>query len=477
MTQHDSYQSPLNSRYCSPEALKLFSDNSKYLIWRQLWIALAESQAELGLPITAEQIQQLKTCSQQIDYETVRKQEERTKHDVMAHLHAFGEQCPSAKGILHLGATSAYVTDNGDLIQFKKGLQLLIGRLVTLIDHLAQFAQKHANKPCLGYTHFQPAQLTTVGKRAALWLQDFLTDLEELTHRLSNLRFLGCKGATGTQASFVNLFSGDTEKAKKMDQLVAQNMGFDQLYTITGQTYPRKQDAAILHAIAGLFTSAHKFATDIRLLASHRELMEPFASDQVGSSAMPYKRNPMLSERVCGLARYGLSLTQNGDYTASLQWLERSLDDSANRRLTLPQTFLTADAVLNLLTHIAKDIYVNEAAIDSRIHQELPFLATEQLLMAVVKRGGDRQHLHERLRIHTRQASEAIDQGLPNPLLERLASDPDFPLEPSDIDAAVNIPALTGRAAEQINEFLTQEVHPKLAANRKYSTEAFTIAI
>lgn len=477
MTQHDSYQSPLNSRYCSPEILKLFSDDFKYQSWRKLWIALAEAQAELGLPISSEQIQQLKNCSTQIDYTAVRQQEERTKHDVMAHLHAFGDQCPLAKGILHLGATSAYVTDNGDLMQMRAALQLLVGRLVAVIEHLAVFAQKHAEQACLGYTHLQPAQLTTVGKRAAIWTQDFLADLEELGHRHETLRFLGCKGATGTQASFVNLFSGDSAKAKKLDQLVAQKMGFTQLFTVTGQTYPRKQDATVLHSLAGLFASAHKFATDVRLLASHREWMEPLASDQVGSSAMPYKRNPMLCERVCGLARYGLSLTQNSDYTASLQWLERSLDDSSNRRLVLPQAFLVADAVLNLLTHISQGLTVNNLAIEAYIRRELPFLATEQLLMAAARRGGNRQQLHELLRVHARHASEAVDRGLPNPLLDLLISDPDFPLETYDIEAATEISALTGRAAEQVQEFLAQEVDPQLALYRKYLTDPFRITI
>ena len=477
MDPHSTYQSPLNSRYCSPQALQLFSDDFKYRTWRRLWVALAEAEAELGLPISPEQINQLKQNGEQIDYACVRRHEERTRHDVMAHLHAYGEQCPEAKGILHLGATSAYVTDNGDLIQLKIALQLVLSRLTTVIQQLCEFAQKQAKTPCLGYTHFQPAQLTTVGKRATLWIQDFLMDLEDIARRLNTLRFLGCKGATGTQASFVNLFSGDHEKAKKLDHLVAQKMGFSRLFTITSQTYPRKQDAAILHSLAGLFASAYKFANDIRLLASHRELLEPLAKEQIGSSAMPYKRNPMLCERVCGLARYGISLTQNGDYTASLQWLERSLDDSANRRLTLPQTFLTADAVLNLLAHITQGLTVNTHAIQTRIQQELPFLATEQLLMAAVKQGGDRQQLHERLRLHTRQASEAIDKGLPNPLFEGLAADTEFPLDPATLAAATDIPTLTGRAADQVKEFITEEVQPILELYGNFKTDPFAITV
>lgn len=432
-----------------------FSAQFKHETWRKLWIALAEAEKELGLDISHEQIDELKSHSANIDFAAVQRYEAELHHDVMAHIHAYGDLCPKARPIIHLGATSCYVTDNTDTIQQKRALSLIEQQLVAVIRQLAAFAARFKGTPCLGYTHFQPAQPTTVGKRACLWIQDFAMDLADLRYYNGNLKFLGVKGTTGTQASFLALFSQDDSKVAALDRLVADKMGFSQVFPVTGQTYTRKQDAQILHLLARLAASAHKFATDLRLLAGLKEMEEPFGEKQIGSSAMPYKRNPMLSERICSLGRFVIALAQNGDYTHATQWLERSLDDSANRRLTLSEAFLASDAILNLLLKVTDGLVVNERIIAKRIAEELPFMATENILMAAVKKGGDRQALHEAIRVHSHAAAKAIkEEGGENDLLARIASDPAFKLTPKEIESLLQVEQFTGRAAVQVTAFL-----------------------
>ena len=408
---HETYQSPLTGRYASPEMQRLFSAQFKHSTWRRLWVALAEAQQALGLPISTLQIQELASRIDSIDFEAAAHYERQLKHDVMAHIHAYADQCPSARSIIHLGATSCYVTDNTDLIQIRKGMHILQTKLRQVISQLADFAKRYAHLPCLGYTHFQPAQLTTVGKRACLWTQDLLMDMQELTHKIAQLRFLGVKGTTGTQASFLALFNQDHSKVAQLDKLVADKMGFSNLFLISGQTYTRKQDMAVLDALAGVGASSHKLCTDLRLLAHLGEIEEPFGKTQVGSSAMPYKRNPILSERICSLARFLISLSENPAYTAATQWLERSLDDSANRRICIPEAFLTCDAILMLLLEITENLQVYPKVISNHVQNELPFLATENILMAAVKKGGDRQALHEKLRQLSRGCSPKVERG------------------------------------------------------------------
>jgi adenylosuccinate lyase len=453
--QITSYKSPLSTRYASQEMSYIFSDHFKYSTWRKLWIALAKAEKKLGLAITDSQIHELEKKVDVIDLDLAASYENKVHHDVMAHILTYGDACPNSRGIIHLGATSCFVTDNTDLIQMQRGLELLIKKLTILIQQLAGFANKWANTPCLGLTHLQPAQPTTVGKRASLWLQDFRLDLQELTMRFQNLHFLGVKGTTGTQASFLQLFDGDHKKVKELEHLVCQQMGFAHTFSVTGQTYPRKQDGFILSSLAQLAVSSHKFSTDLRLLAGFKELEEPFESKQVGSSAMPYKRNPMLSERISGLSRFVISLCENALYTASLQWLERSLDDSANRRLTISESFLTTDAILQLLIKVTSGIVVNEGVIAKRLNEELPFLITESILMAAVSKGGDRQALHEAMRKHSHEVSEGIKQrGESNNLLEKIANDPIFKISKDDIAEIIQTTTLVGRAPEQVFEFL-----------------------
>ncbi|CCB90813.1 Adenylosuccinate lyase [Waddlia chondrophila 2032/99] len=451
----DLYQSPLTSRYASVEMSRLFSPQFKHSTWRRLWVALAESEKELGLDISQKQIDEMTSCIESIDFGLAHRYESQLHHDVMAHIYAYGDQCPSARSIIHLGATSCFVTDNTDTIQAKQALSLLISRLKQVITNLADFSLRNKETACLGFTHFQPAQLTTVGKRASLWTQDFFMDLEELSYRKSRLRFLGVKGATGTQASFLSLFNGNHDKVKQLDERVSEKMGFDRRFPVSGQTYTRKQDTQTLNAIADLGASCHKFATDLRLLAGLKELEEPFESHQIGSSAMPYKRNPMLSERICSLGRFLISLSQNGAYTHATQWLERSLDDSANRRLSLAESFLTADALLILMEKVTKDLVVNKAIIDKHIAEELPFMATENILMSAVKKGGDRQSLHEKIRIHSQAAADGIKQrGEPNHLLERIKADNEFGLTSEDISDLIDVKTFIGRSPEQVKEFI-----------------------
>jgi adenylosuccinate lyase len=463
---------PLHERYASREMAAVFSAAHRYGTWRRLWITLAECQRELGLPITAEQIESLQAAAPSLDLDRVTELERQTRHDVVAHLRHFAEQAGGAGGILHLGATSAFVTDNTDQLLAREALELLESRLVAAISALAEFARRHRALPCLAYTHFQPAQLTTVGKRACLWAQDLVLDLAELRHRRTRLLCRGVKGTTGTQASFLTLFGGDHEKVRELDRRVAARLGFAGTIPVSGQTYARKLDSQILAALAGVAESCHKLGTDLRLLQGVGELSEPFDASQVGSSAMAYKRNPVRAERMCGLARRILTDSLNGPLNASTQWLERSLDDSANRRLVLPDSFLAADAVLLLAGHIAAGLRVDERAVASRVAREMPFMATETILMEAALRGGDRQALHERIRVHSLAAQDELARGGANPLLDRIAGDPAFRLSAEEVAASVDPIAFTGRAAEQVDEFLERTVAPLLSGAAAAEVEA-----
>jgi len=455
----DQYDNPLITRYASAEMSRLWSPQRKFRTWRQLWVALAEAEAELGLPITRAQIDALRAKVDTIDFEAAARYERKLRHDVMAHVHAYGDDCPEARGIIHLGATSCYVTDNTDLILLRESLELLRARLVAAVDRLASFARRHRDLACLGFTHFQPAQPTTMGKRACLWAYDLVLDLEEIEHRLAALKARGAKGTTGTQASFLALFGGDSSKVKRLEELVAAKMGFAASYPVTGQTYSRKVDAQVLNTLSGVAQSAQKAATDWRLLQSRNEVAEPFEQDQIGSSAMAYKRNPMRAERICGLARFVISLESSAAQTAATQWLERTLDDSANRRLVLPQALLGIDAVLILYENVAAGLEVYPQVIARRLAEELPFMATENILMAAASAGGDRQDLHERIRRHSHAAAAVVkEQGRNNDLLERLKNDPAFAAV--DLDAALDPALFVGRAPAQVDEFLASVVAP-----------------
>ncbi len=463
---------PLYERYASADMSALFSPEHRYGEWRKLWITLAECQHELGLPITSAQLQELRAVADQIDFARVAELERQTRHDVVAHLRHFAELAPGAGGILHLGATSAFLTDNTDVLIARDALALLERRLVATLSELAAFAHKTRAMPTLAYTHFQPAQLTTVGKRACLWAQDFVLDLAEVRYRLSTLRCRGVKGTTGTQASFLTLFDGDHAKVVELDRRFAQRLGFEASFAVTGQTYSRKQDSQILATLAGLAESCHKFGTDLRLLQGVGELAEPFDSGQVGSSAMAYKRNPVRSERMCGLARRLITDSMNGPLNAATQWLERSLDDSANRRLVLTDSFLTADAILGLASHVAGGLVVREATVGARVGRELPFMATETLLMQAVLKGGDRQELHERLRTLSLEAQANVEAGGPNTLIDAIVADPDFRLTREEVDSWLDPQAFTGRSAAQVDEFLTHTLEPALAGAEAATVEA-----
>ncbi|MBQ3847414.1 MAG: adenylosuccinate lyase [Clostridia bacterium] len=452
---HDIYESPLNTRYSGSEMKYIFSEQKKFSTWRRLWVALAESEKELGLPITDKQIAQMKEKVDDINFEVAEAREKIVRHDVMSHVYAFGEQCPDAKPIIHLGATSCYVGDNTDLIVMYEALETVKKKLVNVINALCDFAMKYKDMPMLGYTHFQPAQLTTVGKRATLWLQDLVIDYEDLCARLASKKLLGSKGTTGTQASFMELFNGDEEKVKKLDILVAQKMGYDRVFDVSGQTYPRKTDAQIISVLAGIAQSAHKFANDIRLLQSLKEIEEPFEKNQIGSSAMAYKRNPMRSERMTSLARYVIADLQNPYMTASEQWLERTLDDSANRRISIAEAFLATDAILNIYLNVAEGLVVYPKVIASHIERELPFMATENILMDAVLRGGDRQELHERIREHSMQAAKTVkEKGLPNDLIDRIASDDAFKMTKEELEKTMDAKKYVGRAPSQTAEYV-----------------------
>ncbi len=454
-----SFENPLVERYASREMAELWGSQRKFSTWRKLWVALAGAEAELGLNVSPEQIAELRTHVDDIDFARAAELENRLRHDVMAHVHLLGELCPKARPIIHLGATSAYVTDNTDLILMREGLELVRSRLVGAIDALATFARRHRDLPCLGFTHFQPAQLTTVGKRATLWCFDLVLDLAELEHRLATLRCRGVKGTTGTQASFLALFAGDHAKVERLDQLVAEKMGFAASYSVTGQTYTRKVDSQVLDVLGGIAQSCHKFGTDLRLLAGRKELEEPFEKEQIGSSAMAYKRNPMRAERMCGLARFIISLTSSAAQTAATQWLERTLDDSANRRLTIPQSFLAADAVLRLYLNIVPGMVVYAEVIRRHVAEELPFMATENVLMAAVAAGADRQDVHERIRRHSiAAAAEVKEHGRPNDLIARLKGDSSF--AKLNLDLLLDAKSFVGRAPEQVDRFIEAEVDP-----------------
>jgi adenylosuccinate lyase len=456
---HELYDNPLISRYASPDMSRLWGEQRKFSTWRRLWVILAEAEKELGLPITDAQIAELKAHVDTIDFAAAQSYEKRLRHDVMAHVHAYGDVCPTARPIIHLGATSCYVTDNTDLILMREGLAMIAASLAGVIDALATFAQQHRALPCLGFTHLQPAQPTTVGKRACLWAYDLALDLAEVEHRIASLKARSVKGTTGTQASFLALFSGDHAKVRRLEQLVASKLGFDASYAVTGQTYSRKIDAQVIDSLSGIAQSSHKLATDLRLLQSRKEIEEPFEADQIGSSAMAYKRNPMRSERVCALSRFVISLQSSAANTLATQWMERTLDDSANRRLVIPQSFLAVDAILILLANVTRGLVVYPQVIAKNLAEELPFMVTENLLMAAVQAGGDRQELHEVIRRHSQAAAAVVKQeGKPNDLIARLASDPAF--SKVDMTAAMEPARFVGRAPEQVDEFLAEVVVP-----------------
>ena len=462
----NTYETPLNSRYASPEMQEIFSPDRKFTTWRKLWVALAESEMEMGLPVTRAQVDELKAHIYDIDYEAARRHEERTRHDVMAHVLAYGDVCPGARGVIHLGATSCYVTDNADILMLRDALTLVRDKVIEVVRRLRAFALEYKDLPTLGYTHLQPAQLTTVGKRATLWMQDLLMDLEEVNFALSSLKLLGNRGATGTQESFMKLFDGDGEKVDELERRIAEKVGMQKCFAVSGQTYPRKLDSRVLGALSGVAQSAYKFAQDMRLLQSFREVEEPFEKGQIGSSAMAYKRNPMRSERICALSRHVMALTQDAQMTAATQWFERTLDDSANRRLSLPEAFLATDAVLELYANIAGGMVVYPAMIGKRVKENLPFMATEAILMEGVRLGGDRQELHERIRVHSQAAAARMKQeGLESDLMERIAADPAFPMDHEHLSNLLAPENYTGRAAEQTENFVRREVDPVLAGH------------
>ncbi len=463
---HDIYESPLNSRYASKEMKYIFSPDFKFRTWRRLWIALARAEQELGLDITDEQIAELEAHKDDINYEVAQAREKEVRHDVMSHVYAYGVQCPKAKPIIHLGATSCYVGDNTDIIIMTEGMRLIRKKLINLMDVLSHFALEYKDMPCLAFTHFQPAQPTTVGKRASLWLQDVLLDFEELEFRLSQMKLLGSKGTTGTQASFMDLFDGDTDKVKALDQKIAAFMGFDSCYPVSGQTYSRKVDTQVLAVLSGIAQSAAKFSNDLRLLQHLKEIEEPFEKNQIGSSAMAYKRNPMRSERIASLARYVMADTLNPAITAATQWFERTLDDSANKRISVAEAFLATDAILELYINVADGLVVYPKMIERRLMSELPFMATENIMMEAVKRGGDRQELHEKIRVHSMAAGKVVKaEGGQNDLVDRIAADPAFGMTKPEIEAMLKPENFVGRAPQQTEEFVRDFIRPILDAN------------
>ena len=465
---NDRYQSPLSERYASKEMQYIFSPDMKFRTWRKLWIALAETEKELGLPITEEQIEELKAHADDINYEVAKEREKLVRHDVMSHVYAYGQQCPKAKGIIHLGATSCYVGDNTDIIVMAEALKLIRKKLVSVIDELSRFADRYKAQPTLAFTHFQPAQPTTVGKRATLWLQEFLMDLEDLEYVSGSLKLLGSKGTTGTQASFLELFEGDQETIDKIDPIIAKKMGFSACYPVSGQTYSRKVDTRVLNILAGIAASAHKMSNDIRLLQHLKEVEEPFEKNQIGSSAMAYKRNPMRSERIASLARYVIVDALNPAITSATQWFERTLDDSANKRLSVPEGFLAIDGILDLCLTVGDGLVVYPKVIEKRLMAELPFMATENIMMDAVKAGGDRQELHERIRELSMEAGKNVkEKGLDNNLLELIAADPSFNLSLDELKKAMDPTRYTGRAKEQVDTFLANVVRPVLEQHKE----------
>ena len=460
----NAYESPLSSRYASDEMLYLFSADKKFTTWRKLWVALARAEMELGLPVTQEQVDEMEAHLTDIDYALAAEMEKKLRHDVMAHVHTFGTACPKAMPIIHLGATSCYVGDNTDVILMREGLELIRGKLVRVLDRLGQFARKYKDLPTLGFTHFQAAQLVTVGKRAALWMNELLMDLEEVEYRLSTLKLRGSKGTTGTQASFLELFEGDHEKVKRLEEKIAKEMGFTDVVPVSGQTYSRKLDYNVVSTLAGIAQSASKFATDLRLLCHLKEVEEPCEKNQSGSSAMPYKRNPMRCERICSLARYVIVDVGNPAVTAATQWFERTLDDSANKRLSVPEAFLAVDAILNIMLNVCSGLVVHPKVIEKHVLEELPFMASENIMMDAVKRGGDRQELHERIRVLSQEAGRNVkDLGLHNNLIELIAADPAFGLTMEQLTAHMEPSRYIGRCPEQVEEFLDQCIAPVLS--------------
>ena len=465
---NDRYQTPLAERYASKEMQYIFSPDMKFKTWRKLWIALAETEKELGLDITDEQIEELKANKDNINYEDAKKREKEVRHDVMSHVYAYGLQCPKAKGIIHLGATSCYVGDNTDIIVMTEALKLVRKKLINVIGELSKFADKYKALPTLAFTHFQPAQPTTVGKRATLWLQEFVMDLEDVEYVLSTMKLLGSKGTTGTQASFMELFDGDEEKVKKLDDIIAKKMGFEKCFPVSGQTYSRKLDTRVLNVLAGVAASAHKFSNDIRLLQHLKEVEEPFEKTQIGSSAMAYKRNPMRSERIASLSRYVMVDAMNPAITSATQWFERTLDDSANKRLSVPEGFLAIDGILDLCLNVVDGLVVYPKVIEKRLMSELPFMATENIMMDAVKAGGDRQELHERIRELSMEAGRNVkEKGLDNNLLELIAADPAFNLSLEELQKTMDPAKYVGRAPVQVEAYLNNVVNPMLEANKE----------
>ena len=465
---NSEYTSPFSERYASPEMKYIFSSDKKFSTWRKLWIALAESEMELGLPINRGQIDQMKSHINDINYDDAKAREKLVRHDVMSHVYAYGLQCPDAAGIIHLGATSCYITDNCDLVIMKEALELIRRKLVNVISALTEFAHANKDLPTLAFTHFQPAQPTTVGKRATLWIQDLIFDLEDLEYLMGSLKLLGSKGTTGTQASFLELFEGDHEKCKELEKLIAQRMGFDSCYAVSGQTYSRKVDSRILSVLAGIAQSAHKFSNDIRLLQHMKEVEEPFEKNQIGSSAMAYKRNPMRSERIAAISNYIISDCMNPMITAATQWFERTLDDSANRRVSISEAFLALDGVLDLYLNVSSGLVVYPGVITKHLMAELPFMATENIMMDAVKAGGDRQQLHERIRTHSMEAGRMVkEEGKENDLLQRIASDPMFNTDMESLKSVMDPSLYVGRAPQQTDEFISHVVKPILAERKE----------
>ena len=466
MTDHSRYISPFSTRYASPEMQFVFSEDNKFRTWRRLWIALARAEQKQGLPITDEQIAEMEAHKDDINYDDAQRRERECRHDVMSHVYAYGLQCPNARGIIHLGATSCYVGDNTDVVIMRQGLEIIRKKLLTVMKLLADFAETHKSLPCLAYTHLQPAQLTTVGKRATLWLNELYMDFEELEHRMGSLALLGSKGTTGTQASFVELLGGDSRKIQQLEADIASEMGISRVVPVSGQTYSRKMDYMVVSTLSGIAQTASKFSYDMRLLQSFKEMEEPFGASQIGSSAMPYKRNPMRSERISALSRYVMVDTLNTAITTATQWFERTLDDSANRRIAVSEAFLGIDAILNVMMNVCDGLVVYPKVIHARVMNELPFMATENIMMDAVKKGGDRQLLHEKLRVHSQAAARVVkEEGGQNDLIDRIAADPAFMVTREEIEAILDPSRFTGRSAEQVEEFVGGIIRPVLEAN------------
>ncbi len=478
MSDYNSYESPFCTRYASKEMQHVFSADKKFTTWRKLWVALARAEMKLGLPVTEEQVKELEAHVEDIDYKAAEEREKLVRHDVMSHVYAYGLVCPKAKGIIHLGATSCYVGDNTDVIVMRDALHIVRRKLINVIKQLSDFAMKYKAMPCLAYTHLQPAQLTTVGKRAALWINELLMDLDEIEYRISSLKLLGSKGTTGTQASFMELFEGDDKKVKELERMIAEEMGFDAVVPVSGQTYSRKMDAQVVATLGGLAQSAMKFANDMRILQNFKEMEEPFEKNQIGSSAMPYKRNPMRCERITALARYLMIDTLNPAFTSGTQWFERTLDDSANKRISVAEGFLAADAILNIMLNVTSDLVVYPKVIRQRVMRELPFMASENIMMDAVKKGGDRQALHEKLRQYAMEAGKKVkEEGQENDLIERVVNDPDFKINMDEMNAILKPESFTGRSEQQVEEFVRDCVKPVLDKNAELLGEKAELSV